>query len=80
MSTQRKEWSSLPRYEATDSPSYSNESDTLLSHQRSASEPRYVYYRVYTLDGMIHCKKHEENMFIGRIRATSVPPHTLLTH
>ncbi|KAJ6578356.1 hypothetical protein B0H19DRAFT_1123012 [Mycena capillaripes] len=44
----------------------------------SISEPRYVYYRLYTLDGMLHCKNQQQSPFIGRIKATSVPPpHTV---
>ncbi|KAJ7447973.1 hypothetical protein FB451DRAFT_1289488 [Mycena latifolia] len=44
----------------------------------SVSEPRYVYYRLYTLDGMLHCKNRQQSPFIGRIKATSVPPpHTV---
>ncbi|KAJ7792106.1 hypothetical protein B0H14DRAFT_3565035 [Mycena olivaceomarginata] len=39
--------------------------------------PRYVYYRVYALDGMLRCT-NGPNPFIGRIKATSVPPpHTV---
>ncbi|KAJ6578432.1 hypothetical protein B0H19DRAFT_1123173, partial [Mycena capillaripes] len=40
----------------------------------SVSEPRYVYYCLYTLDGMLQCKNWHQNPFIGRIKATSVPP------
>ncbi|KAJ7454631.1 hypothetical protein B0H11DRAFT_2287921 [Mycena galericulata] len=45
---------------------------------RRASEPRYVYYRVYAMDGPLRCKKpHEDNPYLGRVKATSVPPpHT----
>ncbi|KAJ7277857.1 hypothetical protein C8J57DRAFT_1465716 [Mycena rebaudengoi] len=73
MSTPRTDRSSPPRYEAgDDSRSYTNKSDTLPS---SAFEPRYVYYRVYSWDGMVHCKKkYGPSSCIGRIKATSVPP------
>ncbi|KAJ7165512.1 hypothetical protein C8R43DRAFT_1061440 [Mycena crocata] len=39
-------------------------------------EPRYVYYRVYTPDGAIPSMTAPDpgNPFIGRIKATSVPP------
>ncbi|KAJ7460397.1 hypothetical protein B0H11DRAFT_2315975 [Mycena galericulata] len=80
MSTHQTDWNAPPHYEAADdSGSYRSESDTLLSSRKPlASEPRYVYYRVYALDGMLRCKKHQENPFIGRIKATSVPPpHTV---
>ncbi|KAJ7264763.1 hypothetical protein C8J57DRAFT_1623689 [Mycena rebaudengoi] len=77
MSTPRTDSSSPPRYEAgDDSRSYTNKSDTLPS---SAFEPRYVYYRVYSWDGMVHCKKkYGPSSCIGRIKATSVlPPYTV---
>ncbi|KAJ6578033.1 hypothetical protein B0H19DRAFT_1253325 [Mycena capillaripes] len=66
-----------PRYETRDgSRSYSN---TVPSSPKPTSEPRYVYYRVYTLDGMLHCKKkHGPSPFVGRIKVISVPPpHTV---
>ncbi|KAJ7238814.1 hypothetical protein B0H12DRAFT_1326755 [Mycena haematopus] len=42
----------------------------------AASEPRYVYYHVYTPDGMLRWLKNfcRENPLVGRIKATSVPP------
>jgi hypothetical protein len=51
-----------------------------MSHYRAFFiDPVEVYYRVYTLDGMLRCKKkHGPSSFIGRIKATSVPPpHTV---
>ncbi|KAF7345305.1 hypothetical protein MSAN_01907200 [Mycena sanguinolenta] len=54
-----------------------------VSHTRSqsrgtasASEPRYVYYHVYAPDGMLRWLKNPclTNPFVGRIKATSVPP------
>ncbi|KAJ6460858.1 hypothetical protein DFH09DRAFT_959610, partial [Mycena vulgaris] len=40
--------------------------------------PVAVYYRLYAPDGMLACKKLDQNRFIGRIKATSVPPpHTV---
>ncbi|KAJ6528730.1 hypothetical protein DFH09DRAFT_1185606 [Mycena vulgaris] len=44
--------------------------------------PRYVYYRVYAPDGAIPSKTAPDrgNPFIGRVKATSVPPpHNLLS-
>ncbi|KAJ7454635.1 hypothetical protein B0H11DRAFT_1875280 [Mycena galericulata] len=45
---------------------------------RRASEPRYVYYHVYAVDGALPCQKpYGDNPYLGRIKATSVPPpHT----
>ncbi|KAJ6577988.1 hypothetical protein B0H19DRAFT_1122055 [Mycena capillaripes] len=66
-----------PRYDTGDgSRSYS---DTVPSSPKPASDPRYVYYRVYTFNGMLHCKKkYGPSPFIGRIKAISVPPpHTV---
>ncbi|KAJ7458276.1 hypothetical protein B0H11DRAFT_2061516 [Mycena galericulata] len=42
------------------------------------SEIRYIYYRPYTVDGGIPSKKQYQggNPFVGRIKATAVPPHT----
>ncbi|KAJ7050981.1 hypothetical protein C8F01DRAFT_1177040 [Mycena amicta] len=42
----------------------------------SVPEPRYVYYRLYALDGMLRCKNpgSQQTPFIGRIKSTSVPP------
>ncbi|KAJ7913176.1 hypothetical protein B0H13DRAFT_2005473 [Mycena leptocephala] len=80
MSTHSTDWSAPPRYETRDgSRSCRSNSDTVPSSPHRASEPRYVYYRVYTLDGMLRCKKkHGPSSFIGRIKATSVPPpHTV---
>ncbi|KAJ7135837.1 hypothetical protein C8R44DRAFT_769142 [Mycena epipterygia] len=76
MSTPRSDWSSPPQYEARDdSGSCTNKSDTLPSSQNPAFEPRYVYYHVYSWDGIVRCrKKYGPNPSIGRIKATSVPP------
>ncbi|KAJ6522628.1 hypothetical protein DFH09DRAFT_1330434 [Mycena vulgaris] len=44
------------------------------------AEPRYVYYRIYMVDGAIPSKTDSQsgNPFVGRIQATSVPPpHTV---
>ncbi|KAJ7511466.1 hypothetical protein B0H11DRAFT_2269169 [Mycena galericulata] len=42
------------------------------------SESRYVYYRVYAMDGALRSQKpYGYNPYLGRIKATSVPPpHT----
>ncbi|KAJ6594353.1 hypothetical protein B0H19DRAFT_1095133 [Mycena capillaripes] len=45
-------------------------------------EPRYVYYRVYAPDGAIPSRTASDrgNPFVGRIKATSVPPpHNVLS-
>ncbi|KAJ7486333.1 hypothetical protein B0H11DRAFT_1671155, partial [Mycena galericulata] len=39
-----------------------------------STDPVAVYYRVYAPDGLLACKKHEQSLCIGRIKATSVPP------
>ncbi|KAF8205225.1 hypothetical protein K438DRAFT_1964311 [Mycena galopus ATCC 62051] len=53
----------------------------ILQHRTgpSAFEPRYVYYSVYAPEGMLRwLKNSQENPFVGRIKATSVPPpHTI---
>ncbi|KAJ7907998.1 hypothetical protein B0H13DRAFT_2017708 [Mycena leptocephala] len=85
MSSPRSDWSSPPPYDAqfvsASQRNNSSRSDTvnLRRAPEPASEPRYVYYRVYSLDGMLPCaKKYGSNPFIGRIKATSVPPpHTV---
>ncbi|KAJ7732833.1 hypothetical protein B0H16DRAFT_173137 [Mycena metata] len=71
--------SSPPPYKGQDdSGSHRSGSDSVLSSKKPASGPRYVYYRVYTPDGMLACKKHDQSLFVGRIKATSVPPpHTV---
>ncbi|KAJ7785044.1 hypothetical protein DFH07DRAFT_786576 [Mycena maculata] len=79
MTTHPADWSSPPRYdEDSASTRNDNTSDTVLKSKKPASTPRYVYYRLYAPDGMLACKKHDQNRFIGRIKATSVPPpHTV---
>ncbi|KAJ7501817.1 hypothetical protein B0H11DRAFT_1799599, partial [Mycena galericulata] len=73
-----------PHTDGSSPPPYKGQDDSGLyrdgsaSSKKSASGPRYVYYRVYAPDGLLACKKHEESLFIGRIKATSVPPpHTV---
>ncbi|KAJ7833145.1 hypothetical protein B0H14DRAFT_2801532 [Mycena olivaceomarginata] len=78
MTTHPVDSSSPPRYEDSASTRNDNTSDTVLSSKKPASTPRYVYYRLYAPDGMLACKKLDQNRFIGRIKATSVPPpHTV---
>ncbi|KAJ7726313.1 hypothetical protein DFH07DRAFT_782753 [Mycena maculata] len=79
MSTHHTDWNAPPHYEAVDDSGSHRESDTLLDSRKPlASGPRYVYYRVYALDGILRCKNDKGNPFIGRIKATSVPlPHTV---
>ncbi|KAJ7731591.1 hypothetical protein B0H14DRAFT_2998333 [Mycena olivaceomarginata] len=79
MTTHPTHWDSPPDYtsEAGDSVSPPQGNHYHRGpHPRglSVSEPRYVYYRLYALDGMLHCKNSQQTPFIGRIKATSVPP------
>ncbi|KAJ7804075.1 hypothetical protein B0H14DRAFT_2886041, partial [Mycena olivaceomarginata] len=80
MSTHLAGWESPPDYttEAGDIPPSRNLVNSLF-RTVSASEPRYVYYHAYTPDGVLRCKNPlKDNPFIGRLKATSVPPpHTV---
>ncbi|KAJ6489912.1 hypothetical protein C8R45DRAFT_992127 [Mycena sanguinolenta] len=53
-----------------------NAAPTRSQSTRSSSEPRYVYYQVYAPEGMLRWLKNpcQKNPFVGRIKATSVPP------
>ncbi|KAJ6626622.1 hypothetical protein B0H10DRAFT_1997879 [Mycena sp. CBHHK59/15] len=64
-------------------PAYESENDDNTNRINACEDlraPGYVYYRVYALDGVIPSKTgfNAGNPFLGRIKATSVPPpHTV---
>ncbi|KAF8177551.1 hypothetical protein K438DRAFT_1845534 [Mycena galopus ATCC 62051] len=58
----------------------SNHTEVSAKGGLSNSEPRYVYYHVYSPEGLLRSLKTSpgENPFTRRIKATSVPPpHTV---
>ncbi|KAJ7146948.1 hypothetical protein C8R44DRAFT_758529 [Mycena epipterygia] len=58
-----------------------NMAETKKEQATSGPEPRYIYYRVYTLDGAIPSKSafDSNDPFVGRIAARSVPPPRTVT-
>ncbi|KAJ6528732.1 hypothetical protein DFH09DRAFT_1327552 [Mycena vulgaris] len=70
----------MTTYEASAPPAYNpdqgQDKDADPAAKAVGKEPRYVYYRVYAPDGAIPSRTapDPENPYIGRIKATSVPP------
>ncbi|KAJ6512341.1 hypothetical protein DFH09DRAFT_1197249 [Mycena vulgaris] len=83
MSTPYTDWNAPPSYEEDRNTSIRRGEEPpsrVKSKAPPSLEPRYVYYRVYGLDGPIRPKGEYggSHPFIGRIKATSVPPpHTV---